>query len=535
MYTYIRDAAPFALRLLLLSTLLIAGCATTPAKIKRVKEELATCPYCRQEPLKESLPALAALIAAGPCSPTGQHALGHFVAAWKAQYPGQSEGALREDPRWRVRFRTGPGIFPIGYFDEIVPAWDLRIVGIRQHVRDGVGIPLCAYRKNAGREPIEKYYPPEGITRALTAVADVHSLPDGKREIEVALYCPVKCSTIVWNGQRKVLAADFSTPWANLLARTARLSQSAVTDLLTRAPSRQPQLYLMEDYDPQREPLVMIHGLFSTPLAWAKVSNELWADEEIRSRYQIWHYLYNTSAPPLYPARLLRTQLRELRPMLDPAQNDRAGRRTTLLAHSMGGIVAKALVVHPGDAFWKAAFTIPHERLKLSAADRLTLENAFDWEADPHIHRIIYCCVPHRGSAFADNLAGQIGRAITAPPDTFSAFYRRIYEDNPGAFTPEYSALGMGKLGSIDSLSPRQPTLKIMASLPVRRDVQQFSIIGATKSKLPLPETSDGVVPYWSSHLDDSVSEKVVSGNHGCYESDEAIEEMKRILKLPPN
>ncbi len=26
----------------------------------------------------------------------------------------------------------------------------------------------------------------------------------------------------------------------------------------------------------------MIHGLFSTPLAWAELSNELWADDSVR-------------------------------------------------------------------------------------------------------------------------------------------------------------------------------------------------------------------------------------------------------------
>jgi hypothetical protein len=127
-------------------------------------------------------------------------------------------------------------------------------------------------------------------------------------------------------GVRQPLAADFSVPWAAALARAGKLNQLRVLDMITPQPKREPRLYLMEPYDPNKEPLIMIHGLLSTPLAWAELSNDLWADETIRRRYQIWHYLYNTSAPALYSSRLLRAQLRELRQLLDPENDDPAMR-----------------------------------------------------------------------------------------------------------------------------------------------------------------------------------------------------------------
>ena len=109
------------------------------------------------------------------------------------------------------------------------------------------------------------------------------------------------------------MAADFSAPWAALLARAGDLNRSRLSDvILRRSPKRPPRLYLMQPYDPNKEPLIMIHGLFSTPLTWAHLSNELWADDAIRRRYQIWHFLYNTSAPALYPGRILQGELREL-------------------------------------------------------------------------------------------------------------------------------------------------------------------------------------------------------------------------------
>jgi pimeloyl-ACP methyl ester carboxylesterase len=293
-----------------------------------------------------------------------------------------------------------------------------------------------------------------------------------------------------------------------------------------------PQLYLMQPYDPDKEPLIMIHGLLSTPLAWAGLSNDLWGDSEIRSRYQIWHYLYNTSAPALYPARLLRGQLRELRPMLDPAGRDPAMQSATLLSHSMGGIVAKALVCTPGDAFWDAGFTRPLADLELSNDDRKALRDAFYWEPLPYVDRVIFIAVPHRGSGFADNFAGRLGRWITGPPREFQEFYGRISEANPGAFTPAYAVLGSGRLDSVHALSPGQQTLMILSEIPMRKGVRAHSIIGNRGKPGPLEESSDGVVPYWSSHIEGVASEKVVPARHGAFEHPEGMAEIVRILKL---
>ena len=58
------------------------------------------------------------------------------------------------------------------------------------------------------------------------------------------------------------------------------------------------------------------------------------------------------------------------------------------------------------------------------------------------------------------------------------------------------------------------------------------SIVGnAGRWNVPLKESSDGVVPYWSSHLDGALSEKIVHAiNTTAFQNPEAITEMKRIL-----
>ena len=106
------------------------------------------------------------------------------------------------------------------------------------------------------------------------------------------------------------------------------------------------------------------------------------------------------------------------------------------------------------------------------------LNEAFEWKADPSIHRIIFIATPHRGSDFAENPIGRIGSWLTRPPSPFQTFYHRISAANPGVFTPEYAALGSGKLDGVSSLSPCQPTLHILTELPYAHPVKVHSIIG---------------------------------------------------------
>ena len=517
------------LSLAALAAALVSACAIAPASVRRVMHR-------HSDPASSSddlFPLLQRALAS-PDSPDSRHALAHFVERWKLTR--NTHAGLLQHPAlaYQVRFLDhGPGAYSPTYFDTISPAEDFEVRKLRHHLRDGIGAPLVALRENQRREPIEAWYPPEVISRPLTALIEADPPRNGVQNVRIRLLCPLLHPTVTCRGRTQPLAADFSVPWAAALARTGKLNQSRILDMLRRQPSREPRLYLMEPYDPNREPLIMIHGLLSTPLAWAEISNELWADDLIRRRYQIWHYHYNTSAPALYSARLLRSQLKELRALLDPEHDDPAFRRSTLLTHSMGGLIGKALVVQPGDVFWKAAFQVPPDTLRLSPADRDLLRDAFEWEPEASVHRVIFVAVPHRGSDFADNFIGRLGTWLTAPPATFQAFYQRVSQANPGAFTPDYEQLGRGRLDSVSSLSPRQPTLRLLSSLPVRPGVAVHSIIGDRGKSGPLTDSSDGIVPYSSSHLDSADSELVVPAGHSAFRHPAAQAEIKRLLRLP--
>lgn len=166
----------------------------------------------------------------------------------------------------------------------------------------------------------------------------------------------------------------------------------------------------------------------------------------IARRYQVRLFLYNTSAPPLYSGRLPQAHYRDLRRRLDPGLDDPASCRTTLVTLSMGGTVARSLIADPGRAFEKAALARPIASLDLSPVDRATLNEAFFWEPEPSVRRVIFIAVPHRGRDLADRWTGRLGQRLFRPPGEFRAFYERVSSANPGAFTPAYEALGAGRL-----------------------------------------------------------------------------------------
>ncbi len=524
-------------QLLLLALPFLLGACASPARLRPAKRPQLSFSAPRAE--QRSLSLLLETALTQPVnSANANEALGAFVEQWhKNKLPHEAllDPASDQAPSYQVKIQSAlfEGKDALTYFDDIQSQAGMQVLNLTHHRREGLGAPLIGLRENRHSLAIENYYPPEAINRPLTAVIEPGPRRGQLQQVTIQILCPFRQGSVHINGRTEPLAADFTAPWAAALSRTGRLRRSAILDMLTQAPSREPQLYLMEPYDPRKEPLIMIHGLLSTPLAWAAVSNDLWADESIRKRYQIWHFLYNTSAPALYSARQLRTQLAALRPLLDPEGDDPAMQQTTLLVHSMGGLVAKGLVVRPGQAFWEAAFTVPPASLKLNAADRATLNDAFEWQPDPRIHRIIFVCTPHRGSAFADNAAGRIGSWLTKPPTQFEAFYRRVSADNPGAFTPAYAALGRGELDSVSALSPRQPTLRILADLPFPEKVRVHSIIGNRGKPGPLEKSSDGIVPYTSSHLEGADTELIVPAGHGAFRHPAAKTEILRLLKLP--
>jgi hypothetical protein len=71
--------------------------------------------------------------------------------------------------------------------------------------------------------------------------------------------------------------------------------------------------------------------------------------------------------------------------------------------------------------------------------------------------------------------------------------------------------------------------LHALDRLPI--EAPHHSIIG-DRGRGDTPNSSDGVVPYWSSHLASAQSEKIVPSGHEAMADPQAVEEIRRILLL---
>jgi hypothetical protein len=89
---------------------------------------------------------------------------------------------------------------------------------------------------------------------------------------------------------------------------------------------------------------------------------------------------------------------------------------------------------------------------------------------------------------------------------------------------------------SIDTLNPNNRFVRQVNKLPIAPGIPYHSIMGdrgkGGNKDHTRPVSSDGVVPYWSSHLDGAASEKIVPSNHSAHQHPEGIAEVLRILKL---
>ncbi|MHC4525985.1 MAG: alpha/beta hydrolase, partial [Planctomycetota bacterium] len=84
---------------------------------------------------------------------------------------------------------------------------------------------------------------------------------------------------------------------------------------------------------------------------------------------------------------------------------------------------------------------------------------------------------------------------------------------------------------SIANLSKTSPFSIAYNKVPVRSDLPYHSIIGIRDAETG-PGTSDGVVPYESSHIDFAETEFLVHSDHQAPRHPDAVSEVKRILLL---
>jgi pimeloyl-ACP methyl ester carboxylesterase len=277
-------------------------------------------------------------------------------------------------------------------------------------------------------------------------------------------------------------------------------------------------IYEIQPYDPDRIPVILVHGLISTARMWRNVVNEIEMDPTLRGRFQYWVFNYPTGNPVAYSALRFREELANAEKLYGFPHG------FALVGHSLGGLVSRMQATTLDRAAWDREVGTPVEKLFMEAPAGGLIHRSLIFNANPKIRRIVFICTPHRGSDMAIDSIGEIGMRLIALPANLTSIVTKSVSHGLAAFTG-----GERIPNSITSLSPKNPTLKVMDKLPIR--APHHTILG-DRGKGDSPNSSDGVVPYWSSHLDSALSQKIVPGPHGSCELPETIEELKRILHL---
>lgn len=482
-------------------------------------------------------------------------ALGRYLALLQRRdaYPPRDHQVSFPRGTIFIQVERGGGalgdVWPPEYFEQLYLAGELGIEGLRNRFTlPGVGAPMIGFRTNRGTEPIERFYPPEGIVRPITAIlhldpilpstASTAAAPatpgvEGIRRARLVFYNPLERDTVQWNGREEPLAADFTAPLGFLVANTALEKVGRLGVRNADKLDRHAGVFLMQPYDPERIPVLMIHGLLSSPLAWRELTNEMLADPVLRRRYQVWHYFYPSALPYLYSGQRLEANLERLYGFLQRETTAPALNRMVIVAHSMGGLLARTLITDSGEKVWNRAARVPPETLRGTPADIDLVRDMFHFTPRPYIERVIFLATPHKGSNLAGSLVGKIGASLVDLPDDYETLFRRISQSNLDYLTPEMrKVLASGGPTSIQSLSPKHPMIQVLSELPISPRVKVHSILGRKGHDGPLKESTDGIVPYWSSHLPWADSQLVVESGHAVYNHPGTIQEIKRILYL---
>lgn len=411
----------------------------------------------------------------------------------------QDAAKARQAPAWNDL----SGVRAPDEFADIVPVLRPRVSEPGLH-RAGLGLPMIGCIDPGGANA-----PRAGYRVALTLLA----LPKKPLDecCDAALVDPDRVRSVRTAQGVLPVAMDLEAPAEATQATGPRLRDGILKLLRPGRFTGRPRIIFLQPFDPAKTPVVLVHGLMSTPRMWEPMLRPLLADEGIRARYQFWFFYYPTGQP--IPLSAL--QLREA--LDDVVRVYHSQKPMILIGHSMGGILSRAQVsritlkdaetISPGIKSW------PEES---------TARRALVFEPRTDVSRVVFMFTPHRGSRLAINSIGAWGIRLIRLPDWLVG--------ELALYGHQLTDVGRGRLPtSIHSLSPNSQFLRVLdQDAPT---VPAHSIIG-DRGRGDLANSSDGVVTYRSSHLPSAESEVIAPTGHSGIADPLAIRELRRILNL---
>ena len=425
---------------------------------------------------------------------------------------------------------------------------DYSVKALMQKNRQpGIGIPLVGKVSSQQTHKILKS--PRGLTIPVTLTLELRKLPSHVMEVRLNYLdtslqetAPREQSGNMLFGHWP-LALDFSTPLACFLDNLPDRNLLSIM-LEPENPANSAGLYLIEPYQPNKIPVVFIHGLMSSPHTWVQMINALKNDPIIRKRYQFWFFSFSSGAPIMLNARNLRHVLLAARKELGTTPETLENfDKMVLIGHSMGGLVARTLLqANPHYLVEK----VTHRTWK-EICDELTPEELKlidDFAVFPplqFIGRVVFMAVPHRGSEMAQWSIARYGARLVQLPKAlrdklplFAKVFRKLNKNKNDLEMLRREKAQSGEHAAATGLHDLEPNslfIRALSNSPMKEGLIYHSIIG-DQHQADHPGGSDGIVPYSSSHLDNAASEVIVHSGHSIHRSSAAMRELLRILRL---
>lgn len=433
---------------------------------------------------------------------------------------------IEGDWSFRVTYTGRPEHNP-SYF-RVLPAdrfqFSGRLVNDRQ-VKEGLGAPMVISNKGFDATRFDPFIQGPSVYYGITEVLNFKG-----RNCTAVFIDPLATETVEFGGYTFPVAADFTAPTGLQLAELKPKQMEIASFLRPGAFAESARLARLQPYDPKKIPLLCIHGLGDSQATWVPMIEALRADETIRQNYQIWFFSYPTGYPYPLMASVLRKKLDQIRSFYPDHK------KLVVIGHSMGGMIARELITDSGMKLWDAYFDSPPDEISLPDDAKKVIVDALIFKRRPEVARVIYASASHRGADLAERFLGKLGSRIIA--NTADSLGDPSYAMEAVSLTkPGVTGVPIKQMpNSIDALRPENRFVVTMDQLPSATGVPYHSIIGDRGKGGNLdrkrPVHSDGIVPYWSSHLDGAESEVIVPTGHWSHQHPAAIAEIRRILIL---
>jgi len=433
--------------------------------------------------------------------------------------------------------KTGGMLWDPTVFDSIDAVNDIQVKGLRnEYFSKGLGAPMVGLIDDPQtRGEFGRYFPLKGAAFPTTAVLNfdkpTHVNNMWHRKAELTFYNSVLTEYTFVNGMKVPLEADYSTPLGVLLSKIDSLDLGFEAMLQSQKLATRTGIHMLQAYNPNKIPVVMVHGLMSTPETWVDMFNDLVGDRRIRRDYQFWFFIYPTGLPIIYSASILRRDLLDMREQFDPMHTNPRFDHMVVIGHSMGGLLTRLIAQNSGTFYWDNVFAKPIDKVSLGQSDKEFLRDIFFFETLPFVDRVVFIATPHRGSKLADKWFARIGAGFVSLPTNIEDVGGDIMAEDAAVLAFDPKDFSRRVPNSIDLLSPTSRFITTMQKVPLEATIPYHSIIGVRKAAVG-PGSSDGVVAYESSHLDFTASERLVPSGHSAHRHPLVIAEVKRILRL---